>query len=144
MDSGFRSALVDCFRRGEVQRDVKLLAADGTMAPRAHEQVALLLLLSDDPDPEIADTANATIQALPIDALRAFLARGDVPAPMRDFFAARGILPSETASACADDPLIDAAPDEPVEARRPRPRRTTRMNQRSSRHSRSSSASSWQ
>src|SRR6185436_11649441 len=115
MDSGFRSALVDCFRRGEVQRDVRLLAAQGDVAPRAHEQLALLLLLVDDAQPEIAATARATLDALPLDPLRAFLARGDVPSPMRDFFAGRGIQPGATAAASADDPLIDAAPDEVIE-----------------------------
>jgi hypothetical protein len=65
MDPGFRSPLVDFFKRGEVARDVCLLAASGTLAPRAHEQIALLVLLSDDPDPEIAATANATLALLP-------------------------------------------------------------------------------
>jgi hypothetical protein len=51
MDPGFRSPLVELFRRGEAARDVKLLAARGGFAPRAHQQVALLVLLSDDPDP---------------------------------------------------------------------------------------------
>ena len=31
-----------------------MLAAEGALAPRAHEQVALLVLLADDPDEEIA------------------------------------------------------------------------------------------
>src|SRR6476646_7919164 len=47
MEPGFRSPLVDFFRRGEVARDVRLTAAQGALAPRAHEQVALLILLSD-------------------------------------------------------------------------------------------------
>jgi hypothetical protein len=45
--------LFDFFKRGEAARDVKLLAAQGTLAPRAHEQLAILILLLDDPDPEI-------------------------------------------------------------------------------------------
>src|SRR5258707_1013445 len=53
MDPGFRSPLIDFFRRGEVMRDVRLLAAQGALAPRAQEQIALLVLLSDDPDPEL-------------------------------------------------------------------------------------------
>ena len=61
MDPGFRSPLIDFFRRGEVARDVRLLAAQGALAPRAQEQIALLVLLSDDPDPEIrrADRRHA-------------------------------------------------------------------------------------
>ena len=52
MEPGFRSPLIDFFRRGEVARDVRLLAAQGALAPRAHEQLALLVLLSDDADPD--------------------------------------------------------------------------------------------
>ena len=109
MDPGLRSPLVDFFKRGEVAKDVCLMAAAGTLAPRAHEQLALLVLLSDDGDPEVAATANATLALLPPDPLRAFLARSDVPAPMRDFFAARGITPGDQAAADADAPLIDSA-----------------------------------
>ena len=109
MDPGFRSPLVDFFTRGEVARDVRLMAAEGTLAPKAHEQVALLVLLSDDQDPEVAATANATVSALPPEALQAFLARSDVPSQMRDFFAARGILPGGQAAADAAGPLIESA-----------------------------------
>jgi len=35
MDPGLRTPLVDFFRRGEVARDVRLLAAQGAFAPRA-------------------------------------------------------------------------------------------------------------
>ena len=113
MDPGLRSPLVDFFKRGEVARDVCLMAAAGTLAPRAHEQLALLVLLSDDADPEVAATANATLALLPPEPLRAFLARSDVPAPMRDFFAARGIAPGDQAAAEADAPLLDSAAAEP-------------------------------
>jgi hypothetical protein len=110
MDPGLRSPLVDFFRRGEVARDVRLLAAEGALAPRAHEQLALLILLSDDADPVVAATAQATLEVLPAGSLSAFLARGDVPDPMREFFAARGIQPAGVAGADAADPLIDVAP----------------------------------
>ena len=106
MDPGFHSPLVDFFRRGEVAGDVRLLAARGAFAPRAHEQLALLLILSDDPDPVIAATASRTIEALPVAALERFLARRDVPQPMIDFFAARGIHPGE-AMAQEEDPLVE-------------------------------------
>jgi hypothetical protein len=109
MDPGFRSPLVDFFTRGEVARDVRLMAAEGTLAPKAHEQVALLVLLSDDQDPEVAATANTTLSALPVEALRAFLARSDVPSQMRDFFGARGVLPGDQAAADAAGPLIESA-----------------------------------
>jgi hypothetical protein len=115
MDPGFRSPLVDFFKRGEVARDVCLMAAAGTLAPRAHEQIALLVLLSDDADQETAATANATLARLPPEPLRAFLARSDVPPQMRDFFAARGIEPGAQAAADADAPLLESGAPAPAE-----------------------------
>jgi hypothetical protein len=106
MDAGVRSPLIDFFRRGEVAGDVRLLAAQGALAPRAHEQLALLLLLADDSDPVVARTAAATIDLLPPASVARFIARTDVPAPMRDFFAARGIQP-EPGAAADDQPLVD-------------------------------------
>jgi hypothetical protein len=107
MDSGYRSPLVDFFRRGEVAHDVRLLAARGGFAPRAHEQLALLILLYDDPDPLISSSARATLDALPVPALTNFLARSDVPAEMRGFFAQRGIDVSASPSESADTPLLE-------------------------------------
>jgi hypothetical protein len=111
MDPGFRSPLIDFFKRGEVARDVRLMAAQGTLAPRAHEQMALLVLLSDDADSEIAASANATLASLPIAPLQAFLARSDVPPQMRDFFESRGIHPADQPAADAAMPLVDGGPD---------------------------------
>jgi hypothetical protein len=112
MDPGFRSPLIDFFRRGEVASDVRMMAAEGALAPRAHEQLALLILLSDDPDRAVADTANTTLQALPDQALQAFLARADVPVQMRDFFASRGVTPAAVPAADASAPLLDTG--EPI------------------------------
>jgi hypothetical protein len=102
MEPGFRSPLVDLFRRGEAASDVRLLAAQGALAPRTHEQLALLILLSDDADPTIRETANATLDGLPRGAVAAFLARSDVPLEMREFFGTRGISPAAVATAAAD------------------------------------------
>jgi hypothetical protein len=118
MDPGLRSPLIDFFRRGEVARDVRMLAAQGALAPRAQEQLALLVLLSDDPDPEVARAAGATLDALPVEAVRAFLSRSDVPNEMRAFFAGLGI---EVAAVSApipmdfDEPLLDTLSELPEE-----------------------------
>ena len=112
MDPGLRTPLLDFFRRGEVARDIRLQAAQGGMAPRAHEQIGLLMLLVGDQDPEIVAAANATIEAIPREALEAFLARSDASSEMRDFFAARGIQPGEIAEKDADKPLIDPSADD--------------------------------
>jgi hypothetical protein len=107
MDTGVRTPLVDFFRRGDVARDVRLLAAQGALAPRAHEQLALLLLLSSDPEPEIAAAANATLAMIPPASLSAFLARSDVPAEMRDFFTERGVQPGDAPAEEANAPIVD-------------------------------------
>lgn len=107
MDPGYRSALVDFFRRGEVASDVRLLAARGALAPRAIEQVALLLILIDDPDPAVKAAAALTLDGLPDAAVARFLANRDVPQAMRDFFGARGIQPAAGVP-LDDQPLIDA------------------------------------
>ncbi len=116
MDPGFRSPLLDFFRRGEVAHDIRLLAAQGALAPRAQEQLALLVLLSDDADGEIARSARATLDALPPEALRAFLARSDTPHEMKTFFAASGIVPADAAVAIdIDGPLVDTLAELPEE-----------------------------
>lgn len=115
MDAGVRSPLVDFFRRGEVAADVRLLAAQGALAPRAHEQLALLLLLADDPDPVVARTANATLDQLPHGSIARFLARKDAPPQMRDYFAARGIEPEPGGAEEHDEPLVEAGEGEPTE-----------------------------
>jgi hypothetical protein len=106
--------LLDLFKRGEVDRDVRLQAAEGVLAPRAHEQLAILVLLLEDRDEEIRTTADATIGRIPEDSLKAFLARADVPVDLREFFADRGIFPDEIPTiefeAEADAPLIDTDP----------------------------------
>jgi hypothetical protein len=99
--------LLDFFRRGEVAREIRLLAAQGVLAPRAHEQIAILILLVDDRDAEVRETANRTLDGIPADALRAYLGRSDVPVGVREFFGDRGIFPAEIPAISADDALID-------------------------------------
>ena len=112
METGFSTPLLDFFRKGEVARDVKLLAAQGGLAPRAHEQLGLLVLLHDDADPEIASTAQATLEALPRESIAAFLARSDAPAELRTFFAARGIEPAAEADAASEPSEAEAEAEE--------------------------------
>ena len=107
MDPGLKTPLLDFFRRGEVARDIRLQAAQGGMAPRAHEQIGLLMLLLDDQDPEIATAADATISIIPRSSLEAFLARSDASTEMRDFFGGRGIQPADISASEADAPLVD-------------------------------------
>ena len=109
MDVGVKTPLIDFFRKGDVARDVRLQAAQGAIATRAHEQLALLVMLTGDADAEVAAAANATLGLIPPPTLAAFLARTDVPEEMREFFAKRGVAPSEEAAAEADKPMVDTA-----------------------------------
>jgi hypothetical protein len=108
------SPLLEFFQRGEVARDVRLLAAQGGFAPRADEQLSILVHLLDDPDPEIRQTADDTLNNIPVAALAAFLARPDVSLDLREFFADRGIFPDEDVVIDFDQALIDTGePDDP-------------------------------
>jgi hypothetical protein len=102
------SPLYDFFRRGEAARDVRMLAAQGGLAPRASEQLNILVLLLDDPDPEIRQTADDTLNRIPVEALSRFLAGPDVSLGLREFFADRGVFPDDTGEDMLDQPLIEA------------------------------------
>ena len=100
--------LLDFFKRGEVAHDVRLLAAQGGLATRAHEQLAILVLLLEDPDAEVRRLADATLNRIPAEALQAFLARSDVSIGLREFFADRGVFPSEIPTIVDEEPLVEA------------------------------------
>jgi len=108
------SPLLEFFKRGEAARDVKLLAARGALAPRAHEQLAILVLLLEDADPEIRQTADATLNRIPVEALQAFLARPDVPVGLREFFGDRGVFPAQMPAIETDEPLVESTDDDPI------------------------------
>lgn len=113
-DCGVRTPLLEFFRRGEVARDVRLYAAQGALAPRALEQLALLAMLTADADPEVARAAENTLQAIPTQTLAGFLGRREVPEELRAFFVARGVTPDPSAAESdGDEPLVDLGPTEP-------------------------------
>ena len=114
MDPGYRSPLIDMFRR-DGNRETRLLAAQGDLGAGAHDQLALLMMLIDDADPDVAMTALSTVQRLPLEPLRAFLARADVPAEIREYFAAMGITPADVAAPDASAPLTGDDDDEDEE-----------------------------
>ncbi len=100
------SPLLDFFRKGEVPRDVRLLAAQGGLETRAQEQLAILALLVDDPEAEIRAAAEATLSRIPVESLRKFLGRSDVAVGLREFFADRGVFPDEIPAIEVDEPLV--------------------------------------
>jgi hypothetical protein len=107
MEAGLRTPLLDFFRRGEVPRDVRLQAAQGTFAPRPVEQLGLLMVLTSDQDAEVRDTAEATLAGIPQDLLSGFVARSDVPTDLREFLVARGVSPAAAPAADPSQPLVD-------------------------------------
>jgi hypothetical protein len=102
------SPLLEFFKRGDAARDVRLLAAQGGLAVGAHEQLGILVQLLNDQDPEIRATAEQTLGRVPSSSLSAFLARSDVADDLREFFAARGIVPATVAAQDDSQPLVEA------------------------------------
>src|SRR5262245_20642584 len=98
-------------------REARLLAAQGALTPRAHEQLAILVLLVDDSDRAVRRSAEHTLGRIPVEALQTFLARSDVAIGLREFFGDRGIFPAEIPAievdeedGRANEPLIDTDP----------------------------------
>ena len=106
------SPLLEFFKRGEVARDVRLLAAQGGFAPRADEQLAILVHLLEDPDPEIRQTADDTLNNIPVAALSGFLARPDISIDLREFFADRGVFPDVDVAIDWDQALVDTGEED--------------------------------
>jgi hypothetical protein len=107
VEVGLRTPLLDFFRRGEVPRDVRLLAAEGAVAPRPIEQLGLLMLLSTDHDTEVQATAERTLRKLPLALVAGLIARAETPTELRAFFVARGVDPAAAPSIDGDEPLVD-------------------------------------
>ncbi len=107
MDLGSPTPLLDLFRLGEVPRDLKLLVARGVVAPRGHEQVAMLVLLAGDREPEVAALAQTTIDLLPRDVLQSLLARGSASADVVAYFASRGVVAGAASATAEEGPLLD-------------------------------------
>lgn len=64
MEAGSATPLLDFFRRGGVDRDIRLMAAQCILGLRPHEQQGILELLVDDPDGDVAAAARANLQAM--------------------------------------------------------------------------------
>jgi hypothetical protein len=104
---GLRTPLLDFFRRGEVARDVRMLGAQGAIAPSPMEQLGILMFLSTDPDTDIRDITEQPLGTLPPRAVADFMARADTPTELREFFRKRGIAPSDTPAPDPEVPLTD-------------------------------------
>jgi hypothetical protein len=107
MAAGLSTPMLDFFRRGEVARDVRMLAAQGAIAPRPLEQLGILMVLTSDSDAEVRETAEQTLKSLPEELLASFIARADVPTELREFFYRRGIPAGAVPAPDRDEPLLD-------------------------------------
>ena len=61
MDTLFRTPFLDIFKQGGVDRDIRMMVAEGALGLRAEELRLTLEYLLTDSDPEIAHTAEATL-----------------------------------------------------------------------------------
>ena len=87
---------------------MRLLAAQGALAPRASDQLSILVLL-DDGDPEIRTTAKDTLERIPGAAISAFLARSDATdSASANSSPDRGIARRRGARPTRDAPLVGA------------------------------------
>lgn len=64
MEAGSATPLLDFFRRGDVEREIRLMAAQGSLELRPGEQRGILELLAGDADEEVAELARASLIVL--------------------------------------------------------------------------------
>lgn len=86
---GVSSPVIDVFVSAGVPRDARLLAARGLATPEGCDRLALLALMTTDPDPDVAALALSTIDAIPPQALTEFFARAEAPEELRAWYEAR-------------------------------------------------------
>ena len=60
-EAGAGTPLLDFFKRGNVDRDIRLMAARGELGLRPHEHAAMLALLIGDSDPDVASAARESL-----------------------------------------------------------------------------------
>lgn len=107
MDVGYRSPLFDSFRQGEVDAEIRILAARGGLGLGTHEQLAVLAWLADDADPDVRATVSTTIARIPASALSTFLAKPDVSPALREFFRQHAPEPAAPPDSIAAESLED-------------------------------------
>lgn len=132
MDLGTRTPLLESFKRGEAPPEVRLAAAQGGLAPRAVDQMELLVMLQADEDAEVAAAAQRTVARLDPSTVADVLARPEASPEARAFFAARGIQPAAASTGNPDVPLIDTEdlPESPVDESLPEEERKASTLQR--------------
>lgn len=83
VDYGIHTPLVDLFTREDLPVDMRLLAATNQVSADPVEQVALLALLADDPEPQVASQALATWHAVPAASVADLITHADTSDALR-------------------------------------------------------------
>ena len=73
---------VEQFRRGGVARDLRLMAAQGALPLKPADLAELLHHLLGDPEAEVAQSASATLMAIPVEEMLPIAKDRDTPAPL--------------------------------------------------------------
>lgn len=98
------------FRHGDADVEIRLHAARGALAPRAIEQLALLMVLSFDPEPRVRAAAAETIDRIPAASLAAFVSRPEVPDSLRQWYSSReNWTPVAGGAVDLDAPVVEEA-----------------------------------
>jgi hypothetical protein len=63
METGYLTPFLDMLKQGLLDRDIRLMAAQGELGLRADEQRGVLDFLASDADPDVAKAASAAIAA---------------------------------------------------------------------------------
>jgi hypothetical protein len=114
-------SMLKFFTSGRAAHDVRLMAATGELQAPTGELLSILVLLLDDEDADVRQAAASTLDRLPRDSIHAFLSTADVPARVRQYFAAERLAVSAAPPPPASEPRnpVDAvvedaeAPDDP-------------------------------
>jgi len=111
VDYGIRTPLVDLFTREPLPVDMRLLAATNQVSTDPVEQVALLALLADDPEPQVASQALATWRAFPASVVADLITHAATSDALRAWMVTHAVRvapvePSSAAEAPADPPAI--------------------------------------
>jgi hypothetical protein len=84
MEAGYLTPLLDMFRQPDIDRDLKLVAASGTLTLRPDEHRSLLELLAQDEDEEVAHLAASSLALVAADMAPATPDEADSADPVNE------------------------------------------------------------
>lgn len=99
-EAGAGTPLLDFFKKGQVDREVRLMAAQGLLGLRPHEQLGMFEFLATDPDPDVARAAAAGLLA----------ANGGAPAPPAESIAAAAASDEEEQAGTTTEKIAGMTP----------------------------------